>query len=94
MSATRRDFVEQFPEFEEVDGRLLDRTLAAALLEIDADVWDTLADQGQMYLAAHKLALSPMGNAAKMVAGDGQTTTYLTHYFSLVRKVACGIRYT
>lgn len=77
---------------------LLSAMLAAAQLEIDATVWNAKSDQGTAYLMAHKLALSPFGNKARLVAdkrpGDGPhgQTTYGAHYDSLVRQVASGFR--
>ena len=91
MGAARDAFVIQFPEFTKTGVPLVETMLAAALLEIDADVWGAKATQGQYYLAAHKLALSPFGNNAEMVAKDG-STTYQVHYDSLVRQVASGFR--
>lgn len=90
MSATLATFKVQFPEFANSGDPLLQAHLDAALLEI-GPVWGALADQGQMYLAAHKLALSPYGQNAKMVAKDG-TTTYQVHYQRLVGIVSSGYR--
>ena len=49
----------------------------------------TKADQGQAYLAAHKMALSPWGQDTRLSAKDG-STTYWTHYWRLLRQVAAG----
>lgn len=90
---TLEEFRIQFPEFSTTPDVQVDAFLAAADLEIDREVWEDKADQGQGYLAAHKLALSPMGNNARMVAKSaadtlhGQTT-YGVHYDNLVRQVA------
>jgi len=98
MGAARDAFVVQFPEFTNTNVPLVEAMLAAALLEIDTDVWGLKATQGQWYLAAHKLALSPFGNNAKMIptrkVGDGPhgETTYGTHYDTLARQVASGFR--
>lgn len=94
MAVTLDSFVTQFPEFANTataDAAYVQAVLDAALLEIDLDVWNEKADQGQMYLAAHKLALSPFGNNAQLVA-DSKETTYLAHYERLVRQVASGFR--
>lgn len=94
---TRAEFLAQFPEFARADTTLVDKMLAAALLEIDADVWAAKADQGQGYLTAHKLALSPFGQAARMVINNvaktphGQTT-FGVHYDTLVTQVALASR--
>jgi hypothetical protein len=95
--ATRTDLIAQFPEFADAATDLLDRMLAAAALEIDADIWLAKYDQGQMYLAAHKLALSPYGNSMQLVLKQPEdtphgSTIYGVHYDSLVMQVASGFR--
>jgi hypothetical protein len=87
-------FLVLFPEFGEVDDSLVEGKLAEALRSIDADVWGDFADDGQGYLAAHLLALSPMGNAAKLVDGKKNTTTYEGHLRRLQLQVTAGIRST
>ncbi len=86
-------FLIAFPEFGEADTPLVQAKLDEAAREIDASVWLTRADDGQGYLAAHLLAMSPMGNAAKLVTKDA-STTYETHYKRLLRIVTAGIRTT
>jgi hypothetical protein len=97
MAVTRATFVAQFPEFADTNTPQVEAVLAAAELEIDREVWGAKGDQGQMYLAAHKLALSPYGNAATMVLkkpNDGAhgDTVYGSHYDSLVSQVGSGWR--
>lgn len=82
-------FLVQFPEFDAADPGQVQAMLAAAALEIDREIWGVKADQGTMYLAAHKLALSPFGNGAQLVAEDG-STTYQVHYDRLVKQVGIG----
>lgn len=91
MAVTREQFLVQFPEFSKSNAALVEAMLAAAELEIDRDVWDAKADQGVMYLAAHKLALSPMGNSAELVPAGG-VTSYRIHYDALVLQVGSGFR--
>lgn len=86
-------FIVQFPEFTRVDVAQIQAHLDAADLEIDRIVWGAKADQGQAYLAAHKLALSPFGNNARLVTSS-QSTTYCVHYDRLVRQVGSGYRVT
>jgi hypothetical protein len=81
----------QFPEFAKVPDALVQAHLDAADLEIDAEIWGVKADQGQGYLAAHKLTLSPFGQAARLVS-KGEGTTYFSHYNSLKHQVASGFR--
>lgn len=92
MAVSRSRFVQQFPEFANTDAALVQTMLDAAELEIDRTVWNEKGDQGQMYLAAHKLALSPFGNSAQLVAEGSTVTTYLDHYDRLVRQVSSGFR--
>ena len=90
---TLTEFKIQFPEFKSVPDPMLNAHIAAASLECSPEVWGTLLDQGIAYLAAHKLALSPYGNSAKLSNASGGST-YFTHYSDLVRKVAQGYRVT
>lgn len=97
--ADRARFLIQFPEFgaAKTSAALIDAMLGAADLEIDREVWGAKADQGQMYLAAHKLALSPYGNAAQLVLTKPKDTphgetTFGVHYDALVMQVASGFR--
>jgi hypothetical protein len=90
MALSLEDFRTRFPEFTATDDDYVSAKLAEALRGMDADVWGDLADDGQGYLTAHLMALSPFGNAAKLVKGD--TTTYEGHYRRLLRAVAAGHR--
>lgn len=82
------DFRTQFPEFRNALDSLVQANLDAASLEIDPLVWKLKAQQGQMLLAAHKLALSPFGQAARAVdKADG--TMYFKHYSELRLQVSC-----
>lgn len=84
-------FIVQFPEFATTDSNLVASMLAASALEIDPNIWGNLGDQGQAYLAAHKLATSPFGQNVRLVAKDG-TTTYEREYRRLVLSVTSGYR--
>jgi hypothetical protein len=84
--------------------------LSAAFLEFDTSVWGlfgevggpmTKADQGQLYLAAHKLAVSPFGqNARTMFKGDKYSigtggfdrTTYGREFLNLRYAATSGFR--
>jgi hypothetical protein len=97
--ATLAQFRSQFPEMRTVSDPLAAAMLGAAALELDLSVWgpygvdgvsQTKADQAQMYLAAHKLAISPYGQAAKMVMDKRSgydRTTYGAEFKSLMRGV-------
>ncbi len=85
-------FRTQFPEFNGVSDTLVQAMLDAADLEIDRVLWHVKADQGQAYLAAHKLCTSPFGQNAKMVGASDGKTTYWATYWNLVRQVSSGFR--
>lgn len=98
-------FRAQFPEFASVSDPLITTFLGAASLELDVTVWGqygqlgqpmTKTDQGQMYLAAHKLAVSPYGQAAKTVVNGRKQgyarTSYGEEFMLLQRGVTGGFR--
>ncbi len=88
-------FLVSFPEFSDSSApqlALIQAKLDEAELELDATVWGDRTNSGHGYLTAHLLALSPLGNTAKLVKGD--STTYWQHYVRLLRKVTAGIRST
>jgi hypothetical protein len=89
---TLASFLVSFPEFSATDAPLLTAKLAEAEAQIDPLVWGSRSTAGHGYLTAHLLAMSPFGNAAKLV--DKKSTTYETHYLRLVRIVTAGIRHT
>jgi hypothetical protein len=85
------DFLARFPEFAGADLSLIDAMLNDAFFEIDPLVFGPLAGSGHGYLTAHKLALSPFGQNARLEAKDGMTTYYV-HFRQLVAKVSGGFR--
>lgn len=91
MAVTRASFIVMFPEFSNSNVEMVEAHLASAALEIDSEVWGDKADVGTMYLAAHRLSLSPYGNNAEMVSKGG-VTTYQVHYQALQRQVSSGYR--
>ncbi len=80
----------QFPEFVACPDPLAQAYLDAALLQLDAEVWGNLLDQGHGYLTAHKLALSPYGQAARLSKKNGGETTYYVHFRELQAGVSGG----
>lgn len=90
---TYSTFVLQYPEFAAIDQPFVQAWLDAANLEIDREVWGAKADSGQGLLAAHKMALSPMGRNART---DKPTTTtvYGVSYDEMVLQVGSGYRVT
>ena len=78
------------PEFKDTDVSQVNGELQAVIAELDSTVWQGLLDSGVRYLTAHRLALSPYGQAARLVAKDG-TTTYNTHFQRLKRMATTGL---
>jgi hypothetical protein len=91
-------FITQFPEFINVPKGQVNVYLNNAFLEIDQTVWGATAQQGQFYLAAHRLATSPFGQNAKMVtyplAQGYKRTVYGHTYKELQIQPSSGFRIT
>jgi len=86
----------EFPEFISAADSFVQAYLDKANLRIDRSVWDSdanrlLGDSGQGYMAAHMMALSPMGMGAQLVGSDG-STTYKRHYEEIALSVSPGFR--
>lgn len=87
---TLETFRLSFPEFDQVDDTLIESKLDEATESIDVGVWGGRATTGHGYMTAHLLAMSPGGNAAKLVKND--STTYEQHFKRLVRVATGGLR--
>lgn len=68
-------FIIRHPEFRPVPTETIVAALDAAGKELNATEIGEPFDEAHGLLAAHKLALSPMGRNARMVRDDG-TSTY------------------
>lgn len=86
------EFIEAFPEYQDVSRARIERFLDAAERELHPDVWGAKRGDGVLWLAAHMLALSPMGEPAKLATNGA--TSYGTHFDALVMSVASGFRVT
>jgi hypothetical protein len=85
------DFQARFPEFQDTPTTMVSAALNDAALQIDSLVWGNLAGVGHGYLTAHRLAMSPFGQQARLVQKDG-STTYQKHFRDLVGIVGSGFR--
>lgn len=75
------EFLTAFPEFENADPGLLNSALASAATMVDECVYGRQYGVAVAYLAAHRLALSPWGNASKLSTEKGKgATTYMLHF--------------
>ena len=89
------NFLTRFPEFKQASTELVAATLQDAALMIDCGVWGPKAGQGHGYLTAHRLALSPFGQQARLVVtarGLPATSTYEVAYKQMVAIVGSGFR--
>lgn len=89
MSAAR--FLQRFPEFDEkgLKTGLIEMALAEAQSEMNAQYWGALFEQASHFLAAHKLCLSPMGEACRLEASENKTI-YQLEYERLCRSAFVG----
>lgn len=71
---TLASLVQRFPEVETAPSGLLASCLEAAAVEVDPNLWGTLTREGHGLITARKLALSPWGRDARIMADDGSTT--------------------
>lgn len=84
-------FLERFPEFEQVDVKLLTRIIDEAKMELNPMVWGQLYETGWQVLAADKLARAPMGEPVRLDASSNKTT-YGLEFERLCRIAAMGAR--
>lgn len=91
MNYAVNEFKGRFPEFDNTDQALLVRVIIEAQAELNPSAWRQLYDPGWMYLAADKLAMSPMGEAVRLDATSNKTT-YRLEFERLCRCVAMGAR--
>jgi hypothetical protein len=81
----------RFPEFKSTADEMIQAFLDAAAVHCDAEVYLTKHEDAVLYRAAHTLALSPQGAAAKMVNKDG-TTSYQMHFNEIRSEIGAGFR--
>ncbi len=67
-------FRKRFPEFRLCGDVYVSANLTAAALEVDDCVYGDKYAEAVGLMAAHKMATSPFGMAAKLVLKDGSTT--------------------
>jgi len=91
MAVSVANFQARFPEFASTDTGLITLVLAEASAQIETSVWSTRRDEGIKYLTAHLLAISPMGEPARLGA-DKMETIYGKHFERLMKQVTFGLR--
>ncbi len=91
MAVTVASFKVGFPEFIPAGDTLIANKLAAAVLQVDASVWGSKTDLGVELTTAHLLALSPLGQSARLVNKDG-STIYERRLVEMMAQVTSGYR--
>ncbi len=86
-----RNFLQRFPEFEDTESKLLEMALSEAQSEMNRHYWGELFDVASSYLAAHKLAISPMGEPSRL-EGAQEKSVYQLEYERLCRSAFLGAR--
>jgi hypothetical protein len=82
-----QDFNVRFPEFVRGGaGPMMLACIKEALTEVSHTTFREKHGMAVLYLAAHKLAISPFGRSQRLVAKDG-TSTYLTEFKRILREV-------
>lgn len=90
---TAETFRIRHPEFADTDLDQVDACLAAAALEIDADVFGDRTNEVHGLLTAHKLQMGPLGMNARLTLKDGsQSTVYWPQYMQIVMANTAGFR--
>lgn len=87
---TLEQFLLVAPEFGDTDRLLIGAMLQEAAQELEPSMWGHRLAAGHHYKTADKLALSPMGQNARMITQDG-ITTYSKHFDRLVKSLGLGV---
>ena len=66
MNVLIEDFLHRFPEFKPLTKDYIEVVLEEAREEIDGEVWGKHYRAGVLFLAADKIALSPVGEPARL----------------------------
>lgn len=86
-----KNFVQRFPEFQDTEAKLVEFALSEAYSEMNRHYWGEIFDVASLYLAAHKLAISPMGEPSRL-AGVQEKNVYQVEYERLCRSAFLGAR--
>lgn len=86
-----KNFIQRFPEFQDTESKLVELALAEAQNEMNRQYWGNMFDVAYFYLAAHKLAISPMGEPSRL-ADVQEKNVYQLEYERLCRSTFLGAR--
>ncbi len=88
MAVTVSRFKKAYPEFNRTNDTLCQQKLDAAGRRISASVWGDRAEDGQMALAAHLIAIAPDGEKLRLKNKQGDN--YELEWKQMVREVTMG----
>lgn len=91
MAVTVLQFKAEFPEFDNTENAVIQSRLSMASRQINATVWGAKTNDGIKMLAAHLIALAPLGEQAKL-RHENRGTIYGDQYEALKAQVAYGFR--
>lgn len=86
-------FQARFPEFRTADPAMVQVVLDEAATELNAAEIGAAFDAAHGQLAAHKLAISPFGRAARMLNEKGEST-YQAHFADIMARAIVAIDVT
>jgi hypothetical protein len=84
-------FLKRFPEFDTkgIEPDLIEMAIAEAQSEMNKKFWGELFEQASHFLAAHKLAISPMGESCRLESSQDKTI-YQLEYERLCKSAFLG----
>lgn len=85
---TRDEFKTRAPEWKTARDERIDAALTQATARTDASLFGASTDDAVFFLAAHLLAVSPSGKAARLEGGKVARTLYLDERERLEREAA------
>ncbi len=90
---TLAQFKVRFPEFRTADDSLVSAVLAESGNELNSEELGDAYNAAHGLLAAHKLAISPFGQSARMVNDEGETT-YNREFIAVVGRAVAPLAVT
>ncbi len=93
MAVSYSDFIVRFPFFSSADAAQVQVELANATRAVNSAMFAEQTDDAIGLLTAHRMALHPGGENARMKSVDGTSrTTYGDQYAEMLRRVVPGDR--
>lgn len=91
MAVSVLQFKAEFPEFANTENALIQSRLTMATARVNSTVWGSRQNDGIKMLAAHLIALSPLGEQAKL-KHENRGTIYGDQFEAMKSEVAFGFR--